>query len=99
MDRDMRHSRLRRRTVPVALSWIKPDDVSRQNVVNRTAICLDTAFPGDDEKCLSERVGMPGSTRAWLESNGNDPHTRRVGSRDYRIHANVAGKMFTWPLA
>jgi hypothetical protein len=61
LDGDMRHRAVGTRSVPVALPWVKDDDIARGDSFDRTSIALNPAKAiGDDEK-LTKRMRMPSS--------------------------------------
>src|SRR5436190_16361281 len=60
---------------------------------------LYPAKAGGDDQNLSERMCMPGRTRARLERHTPAAHTRRIGSLEQRVNAYGAGKVLIWSFA
>src|SRR5258707_656957 len=67
--RDVRHGCCRGRAVPVLLTGLEPDHVSRPNAFDRPAPALSHPIPRCHEKRLSERVGVPGRPSARLKGD------------------------------
>jgi hypothetical protein len=58
LDRNMRHRAVGTRSMPVALPWVKDDDIARGDSFNRTAIALNPAKAIGDEEKLAKRMRM-----------------------------------------
>jgi hypothetical protein len=72
LDRDVAHGRRGRGPVPMLLARLKPHDVSRPYLFDRTPVALDPPGPAGHDQGLAERVGMPGGARTGLE--GDERH-------------------------
>jgi hypothetical protein len=68
LNGDVRHGRGWRGAVPMFLARREPDHVTRVDFLNRSAPALCPAATGRDDERLAERVRVPRSPRAWLES-------------------------------
>jgi hypothetical protein len=53
--------------MPVLLARRKPDDITGTDFLDRAAIALRAAEPGDDDQRLPEWMSVPGCTRAGLK--------------------------------
>src|SRR5947199_10723431 len=97
LNGDMRHRSRRRRAVPMLRVRRKPDDVTRPDFLDRTALALRPSDARRDDQRLTERMCMPGGARARLERNACATHTRRFGRLEKRVNAHRAGKIFSRP--
>src|SRR5205085_1051462 len=73
---DVRHRDSWRRAVPVLFTRGEPHDVTGANLFDGSAPALDAAGPGCHDQRLTERMGVPGRARGWLECH---PRTRSSG--------------------
>jgi hypothetical protein len=65
--------------MPVLFAWGRPDDVTGANLLHGFAVLLRPADAGHDNEGLTQRVRVPGCSRAGLEGNAGTPHTGLVG--------------------
>lgn len=84
-DRNVRHRRRRRCAVPVFLTGLEPHDVARPDLLDRSAFALRAPKPGRHEQCLSERMRVPGGSRARLEGDDRAADARGRASLKRRI--------------
>src|SRR5947207_1092225 len=66
-NRNMRHTRGRRRAVPMFFARGYPDHIARPNFVFRPAVRLHPTVTGRDDERLAERMRVPRGARARLE--------------------------------
>lgn len=55
--------------MPVFFTWLKPDNITGADFLDRPALTLDEAKACRDDKRLSKRMRVPGGPRAGLESH------------------------------
>src|SRR5208337_3269020 len=75
------------------LSRRDPDDVSRTNLLDRTAPSLYAAGPSRHDQGLTQRVGVPGCAGARLERDSAADHACRIGRLEQRVNAYGARKI------
>jgi hypothetical protein len=98
-DGDVAHRGRRRRAMPVLFAGRKPDNVTGADFLDRAALALHPAATGRHDKCLSERMRVPGRARAGLERDAGAADARRIGRLEQRVDADRAGEPFGRPLA
>src|SRR5580704_16222883 len=98
LNRDVRHRRRRRGTVPMLLARREPDDVTRPDFLDRAALPLHPADAGGHDQRLAERMAVPGGTRAGLESDAGASTAGRIGCLEQRVDADRAAEPVRWPL-
>jgi hypothetical protein len=67
LNRDVRHRRGRRRTMPVLLAWRKPYDIAGPNLLDRPTPTLRASNAGSHDQRLTERVSVPCRALVFLE--------------------------------
>src|SRR4051812_48079378 len=77
LDGNMRQSGSRRCAVPVLLTRLEPDHVSRMNLLDRATVALHPAAACRDDQDLAERMGVPRRARARLKGDRVASRTRR----------------------
>lgn len=81
LDREMRHPRGRRSTMPVPLARRKPDDVAQSDFFNGTTRALHATDTRGDDQRLAQRVRVPCRASTGLEgdtSAGDASRSRRL---------------------
>jgi hypothetical protein len=81
---------------------LEPDDISRTNLFFGSTFSLDPTKTGNYDQRLTERVRVPGRTRAWLKSDASSGHSRRLRGLEQGINPHIASepifRSFTgWP--
>src|SRR5271165_5477752 len=94
-DGDMRHGAVRRRAVPVLLVRGEPDDVSGSYLLDRAAVALHMAEPGDDQQRLAERVRVPCGPGAWFERNRG--RAQSATAAEWRVDPDSPGEVIFGP--
>ena len=92
LNSNVRHSRCRRRTVPMLMAWRTPDDVAGANFDNRAAFALGPADTVEDDQRLARRMGMPVRSRARFERHDGASRTARLFSLEGAVDADGAGE-------
>src|SRR5438874_13040179 len=78
LNGDMNHRGRRCGAVPVFLAGRKPHHVARSDFFDRAAPALNPPQAGYDDQSLAERMRVPRSSRAWLESDAGAAPVRRL---------------------
>src|SRR5690348_3955152 len=94
MDGDVHHGGGGSGPVPVLLAGSDPDHITRPNFLHRPTPALHPAAAGRNDKRLAERMGVPRSARARLESYTGALKKRRIGRLDKWINPHRAGEPF-----
>ena len=79
LNGDVSHGRGCRGTMPMLLARREPDHITRPNFLDGSSPALCAAAAGRDDEGLTERVRMPCSPRARLESYAGTLHECRIG--------------------
>jgi hypothetical protein len=64
---DVRHSRGRRRSVPVLLAGREPDHITGPDLLHRSAFALNPTAASRHQQGLTEGMGVPRRPSAWLK--------------------------------
>src|ERR1700683_40063 len=78
--------------MPVFFARSEPDHVAGMNFFDRSAPMLSEAGACGDDQSLAERVSVPSSASAGLESDAGAASARGIGRFEERIDANGAGE-------
>jgi hypothetical protein len=90
LNRNVRHRRGRRRTMPVLLAWRKPYDIAGPNLLDRPTPALCATDAGSHDQRLTERVRVPCCAGAGLKRNARAGSAGRNGRVEQRIDANCS---------
>src|SRR5436190_2930248 len=101
LNRDVRHRRCRRRPMPVLFASREPDDVAGTNLLDGTAPSLRASTTRRHDERLTERMRVPGRSRAWLERHPRAGAAHRGRRLEQRIDPDrpckpVAGSFAGW---
>src|SRR5690242_13079101 len=89
LDGDVGHPCTRRCSVPVLFTGREPDDITRANLLNRSAFALHPAKTRGHDESLSERMSVPCGPRARLEGYARALNQRGIRCLEERIDAYV----------
>src|ERR1035438_6030966 len=92
LNREMCHGGRRRGAVPVLFAGSEPDHVTRTNLLNGPAFPLSPATSRCNDKRLTERMGVPRSSRPRFESDACALNQRRVRRLKERIDTYGTGE-------
>src|SRR3954453_7218413 len=93
LNGDVAHGRGRRGAVPVLLPGRKPDHVAWPDLLDRPALALHPAATDSDDQRLAQRVRVPGSTGARLESDQGATDPRRLWRAEQRVDTHRSGEI------
>jgi hypothetical protein len=97
LDGNMRHRAVGTRSVPVALPWVKDDDIPGGDSFDWTAIALNpTKAIGDDEE-LTKRMRMPSGTSTRRKLDFCTAGASRLFRLRVPLDAYTAGKPLRRP--
>src|SRR5262245_2243029 len=97
-DRDVSHSRIGRRSVPVLDSRWNPNDVALLDLRNRTSPLLNPARACCDDQDLTEHMVMPGRPGSGLERHAPAEHVGRIAYREERLNLYGTGESLSGTL-
>jgi hypothetical protein len=90
LNGDVRHGGGQRSAMPVLLAGREPDHIAGPDFLNRTSPALCPAATGGDDQGLAERMRVPCSPRARLESYTGALNQCRIGCLEQWIDADRA---------
>jgi hypothetical protein len=98
LNRNMSHGCGGSRSMPVLFVRRKPDDISWEELFNRSALALRPSCASRHNQRLPKRVRVPCRACAWFKRHRGACEERRVWSCEERIDANGSGEPFGGPL-
>src|SRR6266566_42912 len=93
LNGDMRHGRGWRGAVPVFLTRLEPDHVTRPNFLDRTTPALYPAAASRHDQGLAQGVAVPCGPSAGLERDTGADRACRIGCLEQGVNAYRAGKV------
>src|SRR5438874_12717891 len=93
LNGDVRHGCGRRGAVPMFLTRLEPDHVTRPNVLDRTSPALYPAAASRHDQGLAQRVAVPCCPSAGLERDTGADRACRIGRLEQGVNAYSAGKV------
>src|SRR5438067_7466622 len=93
LNRDVRHGRRWRGTVPMLLARRETDDIARANFLDRSAPSPRTAGARRHDERLTQRVGVPCGACTGLERHARADGACRIGRFEQGIYAHRAGEI------
>src|SRR5206468_7091471 len=97
-DRDVRHRRRRRRSMPMLKPRRKPDDIAGLDFLDASSLGLSPAEPRRDDQGLAKRMRVPRAARARFERDMSAGYARRIARLEQRVDAHSASKVLRRPL-
>src|SRR3954451_17689865 len=91
LDRDVSHESCRCGAVPVVLSWLEEDAVTRADHLDRPALALADAYAFRNPDRLTLRVGVPGRACAGREVDACGADLRAARRRGNRVDEHGSG--------
>src|SRR5262245_7130588 len=88
LNRDMRHRRRGRCSVPMLQSRWEPNDIARPHLLDGTSLALHAAKARQDDQRLSERVRVPRGACSRLKCNASGSDAGALGCRNERINSH-----------
>src|SRR3954469_17433652 len=88
-----------RGAMPMLLAGFEPDDVTRLDLLYRSAVTLSPATAGRHDQRLTEGMRVPRRPRAGLEGHMCAGDPRGVGRLEQHIDADSTGEVFGRPFA
>src|SRR5207244_5202635 len=85
LNSDVRHGSGLRCAMPVLLAGREPDHVIGSDLLDRSTFALSPAAARRDDQSLAERMSVPCSSRARLESNASPLNKGGIGCLKKRI--------------
>ena len=92
LNGDVRHGCGSRGPVPVLFDGREPNDSAGPDLLDGSTFSLHPAAAGRDYERLTERMRVPGSSRARLEGHAGTAHERRIRCLKQRIDSYRAGE-------
>src|SRR6266700_1920929 len=93
LNGEVRHGRGWRGAVPMFLTRLEPDHVTRPNFLDRTTPALDPAAASRHDQGLAQRVAVPCGPSAGLERDTCADRACRLGCLEQGVNAYRAGKI------
>src|SRR6266496_4491803 len=93
LNGEVRHGRGWRGAVPMSLTRLEPDHVTRPNFLDRTTPALDPAAASRHDQGLAQRVAVPCCPSAGLERDTSTDRACRIGCLEQGVNAYRAGKI------
>src|SRR5512146_2713433 len=94
LDGDVGHGSAVSRSMPVSVVRRAPNHVASADLDALLVFALGPPDASSDDKCLPERMAVPGSSRAWLKRHAGAADPRRFGRVAERLDCHIAGEPF-----